>query len=322
MIDSLGLADHYERLGSRLADTAALAAGAELDVSPERLVLVPGPYSRLVADAISSWACGSTGPAVAVADAGSDLSGCGDAVVVAVGLSGDDAVAMQSVRQAGDAGATTVIVGDEPIVRPGDDAVALPLPASVPTRRHNVPDLLMATAVLAGRLGSIEAPEVETVVDRVSDRMHDAESAEHVESVARRIGSTVPLFHGAGWVGVAAAKYAKTLVNGDMKTLAFAATHDQVAAAEGAAWGLHGDVTRQVFTAVFMRHAYETETAAARWTDYEDELVEFTSDVVRLDATGSGRFVQLMDLMAQAQALTMAMADRAGVDPGPAPGLA
>ena len=58
-------------------------------------------------------------------------------------------------------------------------------------------------------------------------------------------------------------------------------------------WGQHGDVTRQVFTLVDLRHDYEHPQELRRFDLVRELLDEVVHDVVEVRAEGEGPLAQL-----------------------------
>src|SRR6202035_1966921 len=92
------------------------------------------------------------------------------------------------------------------------------------------------------------------------------------EEVARRIGRTIPLIHGAQAVGAAASLRWKAQVNENAKSPAFAAVYPELCHNEIAGWGQHGDVTRQIITLINLRHDAEHPQLARRFAFVADVL--------------------------------------------------
>lgn len=162
----------------------------------------------------------------------------------------------------------------------------------------------------------------------VPDELADA--ADHVErtvdlgradALARRIGRTMVLAYGGGPVGAAAALAWKWSVNRNAKSPSFAASvpgldHDEIVG-----WGQHGDVTRQVFTLVVLRHSFETAEEAHRLDVTAETCEEIVGGVHEVRSAAVSPTAALFELMVAGEALSLAMAAQAGVDPGPTPVL-
>jgi glucose/mannose-6-phosphate isomerase len=141
------------------------------------------------------------------------------------------------------------------------------------------------------------------------------------EEVARRIGRTIPLVHGAQAVGAAAALRWKAQVNENAKSPAFWAVYPELCHNEIAGWGQHGDVTRQVLTLVNLRHDGEHPQVVRRFSFVADVLREVVADIIEVQAQGEGDLAQLLDLVLMGDFVSLHMAAREGIDPGPVPVL-
>jgi glucose/mannose-6-phosphate isomerase len=86
-------------------------------------------------------------------------------------------------------------------------------------------------------------------------------------------------------------------------------------------WGQHGDVTRQVLTAVRFRHDFEHPQVTRRFDLTHPILDEVVHDIVDVQAEGEGELAQLLDLVIQGDFASLHLAAQAGVDPGPIPVL-
>ena len=75
--------------------------------------------------------------------------------------------------------------------------------------------------------------------------------------LARKIGRTIPIIYGSGGLGGVAALRWKQSVNENAKAPAFWNAYPELDHNEVCGWGQHGDVTRQVFTLVELRHGLE-----------------------------------------------------------------
>ncbi|HEY1829078.1 MAG TPA: SIS domain-containing protein [Acidimicrobiales bacterium] len=211
---------------------------------------------------------------------------------------------------AGDAGAGDAGAGDEPL---------LSLPTVGSTGR-----VAVAHAV-AGALGVLAAGTAEhegaltalgdgvRQLHRRSALLADASAA---DDVARRIGRTVPLIYGAGLPGLAA-RHWKAQVNLTAKTPAFAGLVPDVLDDELAGWGQDGDVTRQVLTLIALRHQGEIPEVAAAYDTALTAVDEVMGDVVSVWAEGESDLIRFMDLAYVGDIVSLSLAVREGIDPGP-----
>ena len=138
-------------------------------------------------------------------------------------------------------------------------------------------------------------------------------------TLARRIGRTMPLIYGGGEIGGVAARWWKSACNQSAKIAAFANVVPELCHDELAGFGQGGDVTRQVFTLVLVRHDHEHPQTVERFARLPDLLSEVVSRIEEVEAKGDGALAQLLDLAYVGQYVGLELAAIAGVDPGPVP---
>jgi glucose/mannose-6-phosphate isomerase len=129
------------------------------------------------------------------------------------------------------------------------------------------------------------------------------------------------VIHGAQAVGAAAALRWKNQVNENAKSPAFAGIYPELCHNDIAGWGQHGDVTRQVLTILNLRHDTEHPQVVRRFAFVAELLREVVSDIIEVRAQGEGELAQLLDLMLIGDFVSLHMAAREGIDPGPVPVL-
>ncbi len=88
-----------------------------------------------------------------------------------------------------------------------------------------------------------------------------------------------------------------------------------------AGWGQHGDLTRQVFTLVNLRHDWEHPQVARRFDVVAAMLDEVVGSVEEVRAEGEGQLAQLLDLVLMGDYVSLHLAAQEGLDPGPVPAL-
>lgn len=142
-------------------------------------------------------------------------------------------------------------------------------------------------------------------------------AANPARELARRIGRTIPVVYGGGALGAAAAMRWKADVNENAKAPAFWNAYPELDHNEICGWGQHGDVTRQVFTLVELRHDFEHARLGRRFEITRELVEEAVAQVLEVRAKGEGRLAQLLDLMYVGDWTSLYMAYDAGVDPGP-----
>lgn len=141
--------------------------------------------------------------------------------------------------------------------------------------------------------------------------------ANPAREIARKIDRTIPLIHGGGALGAVAAMRWKCDVNENAKAPAFWAAHPELDHNEISGFGQHGDVTRQLFTLVELRHGFEHERLAPRFAFARSVLEECVVQVLEVQAEGEGRLAQLLDLMYVGDWMSCYLALANDVDPGP-----
>ncbi|MDZ7675272.1 MAG: SIS domain-containing protein [Acidimicrobiales bacterium] len=172
---------------------------------------------------------------------------------------------------------------------------------------------LAAVAVIDGQDDAVRAAIVQ--LRRRRDELGGERSP--AARLARRIGRTLPLAYGTDPLGGAAARHWKRQVNASAKAASFANWLPGLGDAEIAGWGQHGDMTRQVFSLVLLRHDHEpagTRTAVDRLVDLVDEVVH---DRHVVDAEGEGPLAQLLDLVFYGDLVAHHLAQELEIDPGP-----
>lgn len=141
--------------------------------------------------------------------------------------------------------------------------------------------------------------------------------ANPARETARRIGTTIPIFYGAGALGAVAAQRWKSDVNENAKAPAFWNAYPELDHNEICGWGQHGDVTRQLFTLVELRHGFEHEQLERRFALTRELIEEALAQVLEVRAEGEGRLAQLLDLMYVGDWASSYLALDHDVDPGP-----
>ena len=139
--------------------------------------------------------------------------------------------------------------------------------------------------------------------------------------LARRIGRTIPLVYGAAGVAAVAARWWKAQVNLNAKAPAFAAALPELTYDELAGWGQGGDVTRQAMSLVLLRHRGEGGEAAALFESVRAATDEVMADVFEVEGEGDDDLGRFFDLALFGQLVSLHLAGREGVDPGPVPAV-
>jgi glucose/mannose-6-phosphate isomerase len=244
----------------------------------------------------------------------------------AVSYSGDTDETLHMAKGALDAGAHVVAVsrgGDlaELVQRGGGVHVGCPdgyLP------RAALGALVAPLFVALERIGLL--PDAEEWLDQAARQLTTRRDkcrpevtgpANPAREIARRIGTTIPIFYGGGALGGVAALRWKCDVNENAKAPAFWNAYPELDHNEICGWGQHGDVTRQVFTLVELRHGFEHEELDRRFALTRALIEETLVQVLEVRAEGEGRLAQLLDLMYMGDWASCYLALDHDVDPGP-----
>ena len=125
-----------------------------------------------------------------------------------------------------------------------------------------------------------------------------------------------------GPLGAVAAQRWKTDVNENAKAPAFWSAQPELCHNEICGWGQNGDVTRQVFTLIELRHGLEHQRLEQRSVATRELIEEALCQVLTVDAEGEGRLAQLLDLIYLGDWTTYYLALDNDVDPGPIDAIA
>jgi glucose/mannose-6-phosphate isomerase len=245
----------------------------------------------------------------------------------AVSYSGDTEETVEASQAAASAGARMVVVargGQLAELAPSWQAPLVPVPPEIPAARAALGALAVPLIVMLERAGLFPGASgwVDEAVAQLEVRRAALASGDWAQKLARAIGPTIPLIIGAGPLGGVAVRRWTTQINENAKAPAFGGVLPELCHNEIAGWGQHGDVTRQVFTLVELRHDEEHPLELARFDQVRDLLAEVTHDVVEVRAVGEGPLAQLLDLVMIGDVVSLHMAAQAGIDPGPVPATA
>ena len=249
-----------------------------------------------------------------------------DCLVLAVAC-GDSPETVSAARRCVASGARVVGIGNEEElarVVAGPGTAWCQLGAAGPSARAafgpataSVLGVLQAAGLVRDRSTEMRAAAA------FASRRREAFIAERgtAAELARRIGRTIPLVYGSDGVAGVAARWWKSCVNLNAKSPAFAADVPALTYDELAGWGQGGDITRQTMTLVFLRHRGEPETVPALFEAVRAATDEVMADVLDVWADGVDDLATLFELALLGELVSLELAAREGVDPGPAPAV-
>jgi glucose/mannose-6-phosphate isomerase len=332
--DSLGVLDALQSMPEQL--TAAHEAASEL---VDTITLpVPGDFdhvavmgmggSGIVGDVVQAVATGTLPLPVNVLKYYRTPAFVGPRTLVfAVSYSGGTEETLEMTQGALDAGAQVIAVtaGGE-LAKLAEDrgAILMPCTPGIPMPRLALCAMVAPVFVVLFRMGLL--PEAHATMVKAQQQLARrrqqcksdvAASANLARELARRIGRTIPLIHGGGALGAVAALRWKQSINENAKAPAFWNVYPELDHNEICGWAQHGDVTRQVFTLVSLRHGLEHPRLEARMRITEEMIEEAFVQRLEVEAEGEGRLAQLLDLTYLGDWTSTYLALDNDVDPGP-----
>lgn len=250
-----------------------------------------------------------------------------DTLVVAVSYSGDTEETLVAAEEAASSGARLLVVatGGQLVDQAEEWGAAVAhVPATFPAPRTAVGAMTVPVLVALERMGLFPGAHgwIGAAVEQLRRRADQlASERSPAADLARRIGRSLPIVYGAGAVGRTAAARWKTMVNENAKGPAFANQVPELGHNEVVGWGQNGDLTRQVFQLVFLRHDEEHPQESRRFTALRSILEEVVGGIHTVEAEGEGALAQLLDLSLVGDLVSLELAAQEGLDPGPTPVL-
>jgi glucose/mannose-6-phosphate isomerase len=248
-------------------------------------------------------------------------------LVLAVSTSGDTEETLTAAEKAIERGARVVTIGGEPggaLARLADGA-GLPwcpvAPGGAVARAAlGATTVSLLVALRRAGLRSESAEAIEAAATFLARRRDALLAAGGVPAeLARRLGRTIPLVYGFSGTAAVAAQWWKAQVNLNAKAPAFAATLPDVTHDELAGWGQGGDVTRQTMSLVLLRHDGEAPRTAEQFEAVQAATDEVMADVLEVRTEGDDDLARFFDLALVGSLVSLHLAAREGVDPGPVP---
>ncbi|MCB0995775.1 MAG: bifunctional phosphoglucose/phosphomannose isomerase [Acidimicrobiales bacterium] len=330
-LDTAGMLDATLGLPDQIAAAVGTVGDLEGLPNPDRIrnVLVLGMGGSGIVGDLLSVVAGPYLPVPVLTIKGYEPPSYVDdhTLVFAVSFSGNTLETLQAVETAHSAGAHIVAVttGGElarrvsawgqPVVR---------IDSTIPQPRAGIGAAAIPTLVVLEDLGLFRGASewIRLAVDQLRrrrDRLVLPNSPARV--LARRLQGTFPLIWGGGGPGGLAATRWKTQFNENTKLAAFASEVPEMCHNEIAGFGLHGDVTRQVFSVIQLRHDDEHPLVMTAFDVLTELVEEVVADVHTVRAEGEGRLAQVLDLFLWGDLVSLFVAEEAGIDPGPVPAL-
>jgi glucose/mannose-6-phosphate isomerase len=245
----------------------------------------------------------------------------------ALSHSGDTEETCAAAISAAERGAHLVVVssgGGLSELAASSDLPMFTVPTRLPAARTALGALAIPVLATLSRLGIVAdvGPSLLAGLSALQ-RRRDAlvSSGGPAEEIARLIGRTIPLVYGSSGVSAVAARRWKTQINENAKTPAFFAVQPELSHNEVAGWGQHGDVTRQVLTLITLRHGAEHPQVARRFDLVVEATDEVMANIIPIWAQGDDDLARFFDLALFGDLVSLHLAGREGIDPGPVPAL-
>lgn len=250
-----------------------------------------------------------------------------ETLVFAVSFSGNTEETVEAATQVAERSGRLIVVaagGELAELATGWNAPVLPIDAGIPMPRAGIGAVSIPALVALERMGMLSGihAEIDGAVKQLRHRIDRLTAADSdAAKLARKIGRTMPIIYGGGAVGEIAAARWKAQFNENPKVPAFANRVPELTHNEIAGWGQHGDVTRQVFTLLNLRHSFEHPQTRRRFGLVAEICNEIVADVIEVEAEGPTVLAQLFDLIVFGDFVTLELSVQSGVDPGPVPVL-
>ena len=329
MIDSQGMLEAALRLPEQMCAARDRARG--LDGLPDRediqQVVVLGMGGSGIAGDVLMSAAGPYMPVPVLTFRSYHVPAFVDesTLVFAISFSGDTEETIEAVTAAALQGGRVVAVtrgGELAHLAESWGVPIVGVPDGIPQPRAALGALAIPPLVVLEDIGLFPGATywIDAAVEQLTARRDQLARPDNLaEQLACRIGRTMPLIHGGGGLGAVAAQRWKTDVNENAKCPAFWNAQSELCHNEVSGWGQHGDITRQMFTLVNLRHDFEHPQVMHRFKVTADLLDEVVSSVEEVQAEGEGELAQLLDLILVGNVTSLHMAFQEGVDPGPIP---
>ena len=326
-LDMFGLARAFPEQVASSVDAAASVAGLPAGDEIDNVLVLGMGGSGIAGDVVTAIGGPFVPVPMVVAKGYAPPSFVGPGTLCfAVSFSGGTEETIEAAQAAAAAGARMVVVsvgGELGELAPAWQAPHIPLPGHIPMPRAGLGALAVPMLLVLEQVGLFPGASswIDAAVTRLRARRDALVAGDVAQRIARAIDRTVPLIVGAGPLGAVAALRWKTQVNENAKAPAFAATIPELCHNEICGWGQHGDMTRQVFTLVELRHDEEHPQELRRFDLVREIMAEVVHDVVEVRAVGEGPLAQLFDLTLVGDFVSLHMAAQEGIDPGPVPVL-
>jgi glucose/mannose-6-phosphate isomerase len=327
LLDTAGMWDVTANLPEQVFDASVAARGLEGLPGKERIehIVVLGMGGSGIAGDFLVAAAGPFLPIPVIVSKGYETpTFIGESsLVFAISYSGNTEETVEAATSAAVEGARMVAVTSGGELGKLAQSWGVPwvrLPQDIPYPRAGLGAMAIPPMIVLEEMGLFPGAQVwvDEAVEQLRKRRDQLTGEKSpARELARRIGRTIPLIYGGGTLGEAAAKRWKADINENPNAPAFWNVHPELCHNELQGWGQHGDVTRQVFTLIKLRHEFEHPQIARRFDLTEPMMLEVVAGIEEVWAEGEGQLAQLLDLAMFGDFASLEMAAIEGIDPGP-----
>jgi glucose/mannose-6-phosphate isomerase len=332
VLDTLGMFEATAGLPEQVAAAADSARDADVSLpghdSIENVVVLGMGGSGIAGDIVREVA-GPFMPVPVVVHKGYGMPNFIDegSLVLAVSFSGNTEETIEAVTEAAASGGQIVAVSRGGELARLASEWKIPhfaIADGIPMPRVGVGAVSIPLLVALERMGLFPGASswIDAAVSQLTRRRDQlVVDGNPAQMLARRIGRQLPIVYGGGGLGGLAALRWKNQFNENTKVPAFWNQIPELTHNELCGWGQHGDVTRQVFRLVTLRHDFEHPQVMRRFGLVEEMVDEVVAAIEEVRAEGEGTLAQLLDLVLFGDFTSLYLAYQEDVDPGPIPAL-
>jgi glucose/mannose-6-phosphate isomerase len=332
ILDTLGMFDAAAALPEQVVNAAATASQVDGALPThddiENVVVLGMGGSGIGGDVVREIA-GPFMPVPVVVHKGYGIPNFIDesSLVFALSFSGNTEETIEAASEAAAAGGRLVVVsagGELARLASTWGVPHIPVADGIPMPRAGLGAVAIPPLIVLERVGLFPGASswIDAAVAQIRTRRDKLiADGNEAQALARRIGRQLPIVYGGGGLGALAALRWKNQFNENAKVPSFWNEIPELCHNELCGWGQHGDVTRQVFRLITLRHDFEHPQVSRRFAlidEFVDEVVAATEVV---SAEGDGALAQLLDLVMVGDFVSLYLAAEADVDPGPVPVL-
>jgi glucose/mannose-6-phosphate isomerase len=243
-------------------------------------------------------------------------------LVFAVSCSGDTEETVEAATMAGFDGARVVVVSQGgQLAELAADAgwVHVPVDPGIPMPRAAFGALAVPVLVVLEQVGLFPGARgwIDQAVSQLRHRRDQLHAEDGAAGLADRLVGGTPIVYGGGSLGEVAAVRWKTQLNENAKVPAFSNSVPELTHNEICGWDPSTTGDRRGFRLVHLRHDSEHPQVERRFAYLSEVAGGVVGGIDEVRARGEGSLAQLVDLVMVGDVVSIELAYRLGVDPGP-----